>query len=148
LRILVDTNVVLDVLLDREPWSQTAAEIFARIERDQVEGLLGATTVTTIFYLARKELGLDTARQQVRRLLALFTVASVNRPVLEDAMAADFGDFEDAVLEAAARHAGADAIVTRDAKGFSASRLPVFSPSELAGALELRDSGTDADPKG
>ena len=137
MKVLLDTNVVLDVLLDREPWSRAATELFAAAERGRLEGMLGATTVTTIFYLARKVVGVDAARREIRRLLTLFAVAPVSRSVLGDALELDFADFEDAVLDAAARHAGAEAIVTRDPKGFAASRLPVLTPGELLGSLGL-----------
>ena len=62
MRVLLDTNVVLDLLLDRDPWSKTAAKLFSRVESGTLDGYLGATTVTTIYYLATKAVGAKTAR--------------------------------------------------------------------------------------
>ncbi len=97
---------------------------------------MSATTVTTIYYLATKSVGAEQARREVRKLLALCAVAPVNRPVLEAAMELDFTDFEDAVLHEAARHAGADAIVTRDLRDFKKATLTTIAPEECAKILE------------
>lgn len=137
MKVLFDTNVVLDLLLDREPWSAQAAELIARVERGQIEGSLGATTITTIHYLAAKVMGQAVARQEIRSLLALFMIAPVNRPVLDSALDLDITDFEDAVLYEAARHLGAEIIVTRNPRDFrKATGLTILSPQELTKILD------------
>ncbi len=132
MRVLFDTNVVLDVLLAREPYARAAVSLVKRVERSRLEGLLCATTLTTIHYLAGRVLGAAGAREAVADLLALFEIAPVARPVLEDALRSSFKDFEDAVLNESARRAGADAIVTRNAAAFRTSTLLIYTPSELA----------------
>jgi len=136
-KILFDTNVVLDLLMDRAPHADLAAELFSRVEEGSVIGCLCATTVTTVFYLAAKTVGNTAAREEVGKLLGLFEVAPVNRQVLQSALALDFDDFEDAVLHEAACHVGADAIVTRNPKDFGKSRVPVYSPAEMAKIVAL-----------
>lgn len=136
MKVLFDTNVVLDVLLDRAPFSAKAAGLFGRVERGELSGFLCASTVTTIHYLVGTAAGRDQAAQMIARLLVLFEIAPVNRLVLETALAAGFTDFEDAVLHEAAGHAGVQAIVTRDPKGYLLATLPVFSPDELTRALD------------
>ena len=136
--MLFDTNVVLDVLLDREPFATTAAQLFSHVERGAMSGYLCATTVTTVHYLAHKTLGSEHARVNIRNLLRLFEVAPVNRAVLEGALASRLQDFEDAVLYEAALHVGAKGIVTRDPLGFKGARLPVYAPDELWKALQTR----------
>ena len=138
MRVLFDTNVVLDVLLERQPFASDAIRLFAEIERGLLDGLLGATTLTTVHYLARKVLGEDGARDQLGVLLQLFEVAPVTRPVLEDALALPFGDFEDAVLHEAARHTGADGIVTRNPIDFAQATIAVYTPPELRVVLQER----------
>ncbi|MBI4702383.1 MAG: PIN domain-containing protein [Deltaproteobacteria bacterium] len=137
MRILFDTNVVLDVLLDRHPHAVVAAELFVHVERKRVDGLLGATTVTTVHYLATKAVGTARARSHLRTLLSIFDVAPIDGDVLADALALGFADFEDAVLHEAARHAGATGIVTRDPKGFAGARLSVYPPDELLRMVRL-----------
>ena len=131
MRVLFDTNVVLDVLLARAPHAAAATTLFDYVARKDLDGLLGATTLTTIFYLAAKASTPVKARRHVRTLVALFDVAAVTRSVLADALETGFKDYEDAVLHEAARQAGASAIVTRDPSGFTASKLQIYSPAEL-----------------
>lgn len=139
MRAVFDTNVVLDLLLDRYPWSEEAAELFARVETGELEGYLCATTVTTIHYLATRTVGRNQARREVRKLLSLFDVAPVQRPVLDAAIELDFDDFEDAVLYEASRQVSAGVIVTRDVRGFGSARLPVLSPKAFASILSQRE---------
>jgi predicted nucleic acid-binding protein len=135
LKVLFDTNVVLDVLLDRKPFSAIAARLFARVEKGELSGILGATTVTTLHYLLTKSYGRDQALRRVRILLQLFEIAAVDRNVLELAAALAASDFEDAVLHEAGRLHGAEAVVTRDPEGFSEASLLVLSPEDLEAAL-------------
>ena len=131
MRVLFDTNVVLDVLLARAPHARAATALFHHVAAKDVDGLLGATTVTTIHYLATKAVGSSQAQRHLRTLLGLFEVAAVTRPVLMDALTLGFTDYEDAVLHEAARHAGAQAIVTRDPRGFAKAKLRTYTPDEL-----------------
>jgi len=137
-KLLVDTNVVLDVLLDRSPFSGPATRLFSCIERNDIAGHLGATTITTVHYLASKAIGKADADRAVERLLVLFDVAPVARAVLQSALSLGFSDYENAVLHEAARHAGLDGIVTRDAAGFRRATLSVYRPDELLQMLAVR----------
>ena len=118
MKTLFDTNVILDVLLDREPFSDDASFLLSKVENSEMIGYICATTVTTIYYLAAKALGPQAASEHIRSLLSLFVIAPVNRVVLENAVASKFKDFEDAVLHEAACHAGAKYIVTRSLSVF------------------------------
>jgi predicted nucleic acid-binding protein len=135
MRVLFDTNVVLDVLLDRAPFRETSAQVVARVERNELTGILGATTLTTIYYLMTKASGRETARSAVRDLLALFQVAAVDRRVLAAAVESPLKDLQDAVLVEAGRLESVDAVVTRDPEDFRDGGLPIFSPQELNAAL-------------
>jgi hypothetical protein len=88
-------------------------------------------TITAVHYLAAKAVGAARAQEEIGKLLRLFEVAPVNRQVLEAALSAGFSDFEDAVIHEAACHAGAEAIVTRNAKDFKRPRIPVYSSDEM-----------------
>lgn len=131
MKVLFDTNVVLDVMLDRKPFAESAARIFSMVESGKMTGFLGATTITTIYYLAMKAVGSEKARLEVKKLFKLFEVAPVNRAVLENAANLNFPDFEDAVLHEAARHAGVQTIITRNAEDFKKAKLPIHSPEEF-----------------
>jgi predicted nucleic acid-binding protein len=143
LRLPFDTNIVLDLLLDREPFSTRVALLFSEVEKGELSGYLCAATMTTVHFLARKAIGAKKAAREVGKLLSLFEIAPVNRPVLEAALRSKFPDFEDAVAHEAALHVGVDGIVTRDIRGFKRATLPVYSPEELIQILRVRDEATE-----
>lgn len=137
MKVLLDTNVILDVLLDREPFSAAASLLLDKAERGEIAGFACATTITTIYYLAAKMLGAKMASSHVQSLLSLLSVAPVNKLVLENAVASKFRDFEDAVLHEAALLAGVQHIVTRNAADFKNSLIPIHEPEEFLHAFEL-----------
>jgi predicted nucleic acid-binding protein len=136
-RILFDTNVVLDVLLDRQPHVEASAAAWAAVETGAVEGMLAAHAVTTIHYLVRKERGAAKAGRIVSAILRVFRVAAVDGAVVQEALQLPFADFEDAVTAAAARLAGCECIVTRDPKGFRGSPVRSFTPEGVTPLLGL-----------
>lgn len=135
MKILVDTNVVLDVLLAREPFADAASRVFALVEESEMEGFLCATTVTTVDYLLERALPSAEARSALRSLLDLFEIAPVNRSVLEQALRSPIADFEDAVLVSSAQLVSADAITTRNLSDFKKSPVPVFDPPAWLAAM-------------
>ena len=135
MNLLFDTNVVLDLLLDRRPFSRAAAGLFAAVEDGRCDGFLAATTVTTIDYLVSKALGPQAARKAIGNLLALMSVAAVDRKVLVAALESLVPDFEDAVIAEAAYQSGVDIIVTRDSTGFGHSSATVVGPTEALAIL-------------
>ena len=137
MKTLIDTNVVLDALLDREPFVQSATQIFALTEQSRLESYLCATTVTTVDYLLSQALEKSEARLALKRLIELFEIAPVNRPVIEAALRSKITDFEDAVLEQAAYLVGAQSIVSRNVKNFKKSLVKVLDPAELLTSLAL-----------
>ena len=88
--------------------------------------------------LRAKFSALRKADEHISKVLSLFEVAAVNRPVLEEALKSKFPDFEDAVIYQAARYAGVHGLVTRDMQGFKRAKIPVYSPEELTGIIERR----------
>ncbi|SMP03948.1 Predicted nucleic acid-binding protein, contains PIN domain [Desulfurobacterium pacificum] len=137
MRVLFDTNIILDVLLERQPFSELASKLLSKVEEGEVSGLVCATTITTIYYLASKAFDRKKANECIELLLNLFEVASVNRIVIESAKKLNFKDFEDAVIYASALHSGCNCVVTRNVGDFTASEIPVFSPEELLKIIKI-----------
>ena len=137
MKALVDTNVVLDVLLARTQFAREATCVFSLVEESEIEASLCATTLSTIDYLLKQSLLRVQATQAIRGLLKLFEIAPVNRSVLERAIESKIADFEDAVLEQAAYLIGADAIITRNTKGFRKSAIKAVDPVEFLSVLDL-----------
>lgn len=131
MRVIVDTCVVLDVLLDRKPFAGAATRVFNLAERSEIEAFLCATTITTVDYLLTQSLPHKKAREAILMLLEVFEIAVVNRPVLEEALRSRLTDFKDAVLAQSGCLAGADSIITRNTKDFRHSPLKVLEPVEF-----------------
>lgn len=146
MRLLFDTNVVLDVMLNREPYAAASAEVLSRVEAGDLTGCICATTVTTVHYLAARALGAERSLSEVKKLLSLFEIAPVGRAVLETALDLGFADYEDAVIHEAARQVSAQGIVTRNSRDFRKAALPVYAPEELSRALDLRHREAESEP--
>ena len=134
-KVLIDTNVVLDVLLEREPHVSPSTAVWAAVETGRTQGFLAAHAMTTIHYLIRKELGLVKARRIVSVILRIFSIAGVDGAVIQGALQLSLTDFEDAVTASAANVAGCDFIVTRDAKGFRGSAVRTLTPEQAVALL-------------
>lgn len=134
MKILLDTNVVLDVLIAREPFANDANAVFQQIETGLHQGCLCATTVTTIEYFASQSLGAAQSRLQIGLLLEAFSVALVDEKILVSAQKSKQKDFEDAVLTHAAIASGVEAIITRNTKDFKNCGVAVFTPKEWLAA--------------
>jgi len=135
-RVLFDTNIVLDVLLDRQPHTGASASAWEAVETGIAEGVLAAHAVTTIHYLVRKEKGNVKARRIMSAILRVFGVAAVDGAVLQEALQLSCPDFEDAVTAAAARLAGCECLVTRDPRGFRGSPVRPLTPEAVLPLLE------------
>jgi predicted nucleic acid-binding protein len=131
MRVLIDTNVVLDFLQEREPFVENAARLFERIDAGEIEGFIAATTITNIYYIVRRAAGRAVAQDAITQILSDLNICAVDLEVLEQALALNFEDFEDAVQYACALACSVDAIVTRDASGFVGAEIPVVLPEEL-----------------
>ena len=129
--VLFDTNVVLDVLLDREPHNRASAAAWAAVENSGIESFVAAHAVTTIYYFLRKRLGAEESRRALDATLSAFRVAAVDGAVVKEALRLPISDFEDAVTAAAAHRAGCQFIVTRDLKGFSGSLVRHLPPEAI-----------------
>jgi predicted nucleic acid-binding protein len=136
MRILFDINVVLDVLLKREPWRAEASQLWDAVAQGKLEGFLAPTTITTVYYLARKlPAGSAGAKQAIAACLSTFEICVMDRQTLDVALSLPGGDFEDSVQIACAHLTNLDGIVTRNAQDFTSARCTVYTPTQLLAQL-------------
>ena len=138
MKVLVDTNIVLDVWLDRESFVDDSLVVLGGAELGKFDGYLCATTITTLFYLGSKVLGQKKVRSELKKLLSIFEVSGVNRVVLDRALSSKVLDYEDAVLDESSYVHGVEIIVTRNLKDFKKSSVRAVDCSELIELLKLR----------
>jgi len=135
-RLLLDLNVVLDVLVKRDPHAPSSGAVLRLAEHGVVDGFLCASAVDTLEFLLRKGgLTPKVARRHLRTLRQFLGIANVTAEVVDAALAAEWPDFEDAVVHESARLSGLDGIVSRDRDGFARASLPVYRPEEVLGAI-------------
>jgi len=131
MHVLLDTNVVLDAILQRPPWHKEADAILQAAGLGQVTCAATTLTVATVFYVARKAVGIPKARAAVQKCLGGLSILPIDKQSLVDAEAMPGSDFEDNILIAAAITAALDAIVTRNVADFAHSPIPAWEPAEL-----------------
>lgn len=135
LRVLMDTNVVLDVLLAREPWAAQAKPILDAHDAGRVTLYLSAAVLTDIYYISRKQVGVDRAKAGASECLQRYDILSVDAALLLAALNMSGPDFEDNVQIAIAHAAGLDFFVTRNPTDYIGSPISAIEPQALATRL-------------
>ena len=125
-RVLFDSDVVMEVLLQRQAFFAASALALDTIAQGKVEGYLAGHAITNLFYLLRRHLGSDRSREVLNTLIFKMRIAAVTDAVIREALTSPFPDFEDAVTHAATRGEGIEAIITRNIKDFCVLFLPCY----------------------
>ncbi len=131
MNVFLDTNILLDVLLDREPFVTDSQQVWHLAERGKIRGLVSAISFPNIYYVLRKLGGASRAMRTMNMLRNVFGPVSCDEQILHQAIDADFKDFEDAIQYFSAIRADAACIVSRNPKHFSSSDIPVLTPAEF-----------------
>jgi predicted nucleic acid-binding protein len=132
MNVLADTNIVLDVLLKREPHFEASYALFSLAVKDKLNILITATSITDIYYLLRRS-GKDdlTARNALQQLLSFTLLVDVRPDDIQRALQSPVSDFEDAVAAEVAKRNKCKAIITRNVKDFAGSAIPSITPQEF-----------------
>lgn len=137
MKILIDTNVIIDALTSREPWNESAEKIFIMAANNIVDMYITASSATDIYYLIRKHLhNTETARQVMGKLYSLVGILEVKEEDCVDALVSPITDYEDAVVEQVARRSGVECIVTRNQKDYELGLAKVFLPDDFIQFME------------
>lgn len=131
MKVLIDTNVILDVLCGRAEFLEASSKVWKYCEVNKIEGVISALSVPNIVYILRKELDPDRTKDIVERLMLIFDVAELKADDLKKAAELGASDYEDAIQMCCARRINADFIVTRNIRDFLTSPVPAVKPSEL-----------------
>ncbi|MBQ2192603.1 MAG: PIN domain-containing protein [Prevotella sp.] len=134
-RLFLDTNIVVDVLARRDPFCYDAVRIFTMAYNKQIQLVVSPITFSTASFLLRKH-GSEGVRNLLSNFRQLCRIATTNEQTVDDSLASQFSDFEDALQYYTALRANADAIITRNGKDFKASKLPVMTATEYLASLQ------------
>ena len=131
MKILLDTNIIIDVALERQPYFQDSELIVSLVEQGSVAGYISASTFGDLYYIIRKDKGRELTRKFLSRIAGLCQIATVNQAAIEMALNADFSDFEDAIQYCTAVVNQLEAIVTRNPQDFPVVTPRILTPSQL-----------------
>lgn len=140
-RLLLDTNALLDVLLRRLPWQVEADAVLSAFREGRLLVVVSALTIANAFYVGRRIVGTEAARNGIRDCLDAFEIVPLDHGLLDAAARLSGTDFEDNIQIASAITAKVDAIITRDPRGFAGSPVKVLAPAELLADI-LADDGS------
>lgn len=129
-KILIDSDVILDLFFDRKPFSDDAAFILGLCEQNQLTAYVTPVIISNIYYLLHQTAGHQKVIEKLQKLLTLVDVLSMDKKVVLNALNSDFKDFEDALQNFAAENSrNIDVIVTRNIKDYKKSNLGVMTPA-------------------
>ena len=125
MKILIDTNVILDVLCDRTDFVESSSKIWKLCEVEKIDGYISALSIPNIVYILRKELTPEKTQQIIEQLFMIFHIADLKSSDMKTS------DYEDAIQMVCAQRMKVDFIVTRNIKDFIESKVPAMKPDEL-----------------
>lgn len=131
MRVLIDTNIILDLLCNREGFAEDASQLFKLCETKQIEGYVSALSIPNIVYIMRKELDGERISAIIQTLSSILTIADLKGGDMLKAAALPMNDFEDALQSVCAARIRANYIVTRNLKDFVNSKIPAIKSGEL-----------------
>jgi len=128
---IIDTNVFLDVFLERKPFLAASEKILAHVESGTLDGFCCSATITDIYYIVRRGAGEKVAMNSVRAVTKTFRYAPVDHTIIVDALDSDLPDFEDAIVASSGLRCGVSAIITRNLGDFAGAPTPSYTPEEF-----------------
>lgn len=131
MKVLIDTNVILDVLCKREGFFEDADKIFKLCEVKKIEGYISALSISNLVYIMRKELDAEKIKEVLQQLSLIFKITDLKADDLKKAADMNFKDYEDALQSVCAVRLKANYIITRNIKDFTDSKVMAIKPSEL-----------------
>ena len=136
MKVLIDTNIVLDIALNRKPFVEDAALLWRLAEQKEITACLSNTSITDIFYIVNKHAGQEQARAFIADILDTFYLADIDDTGFREALKSDMSDFEDAVQYVICMRNGCDALATRNKVDFG-DRPNVLDPAELIERIKV-----------
>ncbi len=132
MKIMCDTNVIIDVLLEREPFVEDSCKCLSLCEEHRIEGFVSASAITDIYYLVRKYThNTDLAYKAIGKILEIVKVCSVTNNDILTAFQRKAQDFEDCLVATCSKSIHCDYIITRNKKDFKEFNIPLLTPTEL-----------------
>jgi len=137
IKALIDTNVILDLALKREPFFKDSSRIFECIDDQSLEGYITASSITDIYYIASKQRDKLLARSFLLNLIQILEIIGVDKDIVIQALESEMPDFEDAIQTFSAKYNSIDLIITRNKADFANSGIKAMEPLEFIHSLNI-----------
>ncbi len=137
-KLFIDTNVVVDLLGEREPFYDVAARIASMADKGRIQLIVSALTYSTVFYLLSRFEDKEQVKEKIRKFKVIAETAELTDQIIEKGLASKFIDFEDALQYYCALQKDSDMLITRNVKDFKESDIPVLTPEEYLSSLKSR----------
>jgi len=129
--VFIDTDIIIDFLIDRKPHSREAAIVFTLIEQKKLKGYVSSLTLSNLYYILRKVESHKKVIAKLESISKLLAILKVDQQIIKDAIASGFMDFEDSIqYNCALNYRKIDAVLTRNIRDYKAARIPVMTPSD------------------
>jgi len=138
MRILLDTNIILDIALGRTPHFIDSVDVFKKIDNQVIFGFVTATTITDIYYIAKREKDHQTSLDFIKSLIEIIDIIGIDREVIIKSLISQIVDFEDAIQSVSSQLNNIDYIITRNQKDFTKSEVKALSPKGFLDLLKKR----------
>jgi len=145
MKVLIDTNVALNKLLNQAKFFEGSNNIFKLAEIGQIVGFISASAVTDIYYISRKNLGKEISKDALNKMLQVFQPATVTGENIFKALDLDWGDFEDAVQYIVGESLAIDYIITRNTSDFSNGTIPSVTPEQFLEIITSTENSESSD---
>lgn len=140
-KVLIDTDVILDFLFDRKPFSQEAAQILSWCETGQIQGFVTSIMLSNIYYLLRKTARHEKVIEHLKILMNIIDVLTTHKNEVLEALNSEFKDFEDALQNFSAQNdPDIKVIITRNIKDYKTSNLAIMEPETYISLVKLSES--------
>lgn len=129
-KLFLDTNVVVDLLGEREPFYESAARIASLADKGEIDIVVSALSYSTVYYLLSRFEDAALVKEKIRKFKVIAETSDLTNKVIDKGLASKFGDFEDALQYHCAEHSNCKLLITRNGKDFKPSQIPVMTPDE------------------
>jgi len=137
IKALIDTNVILDIALNREPFFEYSSKIFDKIDDQILEGFITASSITDIYYIASKQKDKLQARKFLINLIQILEVVGVDKDIVIQALESEMTDFEDAIQVFSAKSNSIDLVITRNVADFASTGMTALTPQEFIQKFDI-----------
>ena len=135
-KLFIDTNVMLDLLGEREPFYEAIAKIATIADKGIVKMTVSALSYSTVFYLLSKYEADDIVKEKLRKFKVLSETSDLTNKIIDKGLSSRFTDFEDALQYHCALKVDCNILITRNSKDFKESDIPIMTPDEYLKSLE------------